>query len=78
MKFLALSGWLVAAAAMYLAQRSAELAIEASAEAREAQLISCELMQTQARLLGWDLAPDCRRFHASFEPRGVFALPHRE
>jgi hypothetical protein len=69
MKLLALTGWLVAAAALYMARYSLALAVESAAEAREAQLISCELMQTQARLLGWDLAPDCGHVRDIIRPR---------
>jgi hypothetical protein len=56
---LAISGWLVAAMAMCLARYSIDLAVEATAEAREAQLISCELIHTQGRLLGWEVDNDC-------------------
>jgi len=54
-----ISGWVVAAMCLYLARYSIGLAAEASAEHRECLVMSCELMTTQARLLGWTLAPDC-------------------
>jgi hypothetical protein len=56
---LAIIGWIVAAMAMCLARYSIDLAAEAAAEAREAQLISCELIRTQGRLLGWEVDNDC-------------------
>lgn len=79
MKLLALSGWLVAAASLWMAHHGLDMAAEASAEAREAQLISHELMQTQARLLGWDLDPDLgymQRTPGLFNPGGVLPIPH--
>ena len=69
---LAIVGWLVAAMAMYLARYSIDLAIESAAEAREAQLVSCELVRTQGRLLGWEVDNDCAamRKTAGVWPRG--------
>ena len=63
---------LVAAAALWMAQHSLDMAEEASGEAREARLISREMMVTQARLLGWDLDPDLGYMQRT---PGVFTLP---
>jgi hypothetical protein len=60
-KLLALSGWLVAAAALYMARYSLALAIESAAEAREAQLIACQAVRLEGRLLGWETDDQCSK-----------------
>ena len=45
-------------AALWLLREQTKLTIAAQVELRECQLISSELMMTQARLLGWEYDPD--------------------
>jgi hypothetical protein len=56
---LLIASWLVAAACLWLAHESARLAAEATAEAREAQLIACAATRIEGRMLGWEVSDDC-------------------